>query len=606
MFCSYCGASNVQDARFCSSCGRSLAVTPASAGGSDLSASQVQAAERHAGYTALTEMGLPIDTVLAGRYRIRRELGTGGMGRVYLAEDETLGTLVAIKVLRNLLSHDPGSVQRLKKEAKLAMQLSHTNIVRVHNYHESELIKFLVMEYVEGETLAYRLAREDSLQEAEACRIAVAICHGLEHAHEKRIIHRDLKPGNILLGQDGSIKIADFGIARVCRDSMSRLTSQLDSGTLIYMSPEQLMGESSELSDLYSMGVILYELLSGEVPFHSGDIQAQIREKPPKPLPNVSGEMNHIVLKCLVKMPQGRLASVGELRALLLAEIGRGQAGPRVAGLGTEALGPPSPPPLTDAVPREQPPTAGRQIRPPLAAADTARQSPPSVPSAAQGPQSPITGTPAAETRGGMEPSAGPERSIQSHLRGGQVLTSAVRGAIGFGLGAVPPAICWVLYVYRTVTISGILALLALMSYVCWGWIGARILKVDRTYLRRFLIAFLVPGALFAAASISDRNDELVFVALLVGLLIAGSLSGAAVRRNWRLVAAGSLAFGLLPFFFLALYDVCLKVLDLQQFSAFAAPMMAAALSGFLFGSALALWGNPRTTATASGEQRDR
>ena len=252
-------------------------------------------------------MGLQINTVLAERYRIRRELGMGGMGRVYLAEDETLGTLVAIKVLRDLLSRDPGSVQRLKKEAKLAMQLSHPNIVRVHNYHESELIKFLVMEYVEGETLAHRLAREDCLQEAEARRLAIAICSGLEHAHEKRIIHRDLKPGNILLGQDGSIKIADFGIARVCRDSMSRLTSQLDSGTLIYMSPEQLMGESSELSDLYSMGAILYELLSGEVPFHSGDIQAQIREKPPKPLPNVSAEMNHIVLKCLVKMPQGQV-----------------------------------------------------------------------------------------------------------------------------------------------------------------------------------------------------------------------------------------------------------------------------------------------------------
>ena len=378
MFCNYCGVANALDARFCNSCGRSLAVTPASAGGSELSGSPVRAVERHAGDPALTEMGLPINTVLAGRYRVRRELGMGGMGRVYLAEDETLGTPVAIKVLRDLLSHDAGSVQRLKKEAKLAMQLSHPNVVRVHNYHESEMIKFLVMEYVEGETLAHRLAREDSLQEAEARRIAIAICHGLEHAHEKRIIHRDLKPGNILLGQDGSIKIADFGIARVCRDSMSRLTSQLDSGTLIYMSPEQLMGESSELSDLYSMGAILYELLSGEVPFHSGDIQAQIREKPPKPLPHVSAETNHVVLKCLVKMPQGRYASVRALRQALLGESGSGQGEIRGTGHETEVCGPESP------LPQTSPPR------------------PENPPSAAQQPQNPMAQMPAAEARGGM------------------------------------------------------------------------------------------------------------------------------------------------------------------------------------------------------------
>jgi hypothetical protein len=147
---------------------------------------------------------------------------------------------------------------------------------------------------------------------------------------------------------------------------------------------------------------------------------------------------------------------------------------------------------------------------------------------------------------------------------------------------------------------------LALVSYASCGWIGGWILQLDRSVLRRFVLAFLVPGVLFAAASIPAREYELMFVALIVGLLIAGAWSAASVHKSWHWIAAGSLAFGVLPLLSLALYEMCLEWLNLFDFSAFAAPLMGAAISGFLFGGARALWGNPRITATASGDQHDR
>ncbi|MGA2263449.1 MAG: serine/threonine-protein kinase [Acidobacteriota bacterium] len=259
-------------------------------------------------------MGVPAGTILLDRYRILKELGMGGMGTVYLAEDQKLEMPVAIKILRALLSSDPGSVKRLIGEAKASMLLAHPNIVRVHNFEDGETLKFLVMEYVEGETLAHRIAKQGKLEESEVRRIGIEATKGLEHAHSKKVIHRDLKPGNILLGEEDAVKIADFGIARVCRDSMSRLTSMQDSGTLLYMSPEQLAGKSTEASDLYSMGVVLYEMLNGDPPFCSGDIPYQIRDVAPEPLQGVSPQLSAIVLRCLAKKPEMRFAGARELR----------------------------------------------------------------------------------------------------------------------------------------------------------------------------------------------------------------------------------------------------------------------------------------------------
>jgi serine/threonine protein kinase len=306
MFCTYCRAPNPEDAAFCSACGRDITTSS----GKNSNSGPLESEP--------TDLGLVIGSLLSQRYRIQKTIGVGGMGRVYLGEDEKLKMPVAIKVMREILSRDPGSVARLMAEARHAMQLAHTNIIRVHNFEDDGIVKFLVMEYVEGETLAHRVASQSRLSEAETRQIGIAICHGLEHAHEKRVIHRDLKPANVLLGKDGSIKIADFGIARACRDSVSRLTSQKDdSGTLPYMSPEQMMGESSEASDIYSLGAVLYELLSGEPPFHTGDIWVQIREKPPKPLAGVSSELDAVVRRCLEKNPEARFAHVSDLEEAL-------------------------------------------------------------------------------------------------------------------------------------------------------------------------------------------------------------------------------------------------------------------------------------------------
>jgi formylglycine-generating enzyme required for sulfatase activity len=297
MFCNHCGARNADGSSFCSACGKTI--TSPSLGGPAAPA---------------TELGLPAGFILANRYRILGELGIGGMGRVYLAEDQRLEAKVAIKVLREMLSRDSGSVKRLITEAKLSIQLSHPNVVRVNHFEDGEMVKFLVMEYIEGQTLADYIANKEKLPEEEARHIGIEICKGLEHAHTKKVIHRDIKPGNILLAKNGEIKIADFGIARECRDSMSRLTSQIDSGTLLYMSPEQLVGRSNEASDVYSLGVVLYEMLQGRPPFRSGDITYQIREMDPEPLAGVTSELSTIILKCLEKKPELRCPSVRVMR----------------------------------------------------------------------------------------------------------------------------------------------------------------------------------------------------------------------------------------------------------------------------------------------------
>ena len=311
-FCHNCGEACGWEDRFCTSCRTELRPTVSRPSGGMRSGSTVPD-PRDALASMQTELGLPTGSLLADRYKILKELGAGGMGRVYLAEDQKLAIPVAVKVLRDILKQDPGSVKRLVAEAKASILLSHPNIVRLHNFEDGETAKFLVMEYVEGETLAHKIAREGKITEEDARRIGAEVCKGLELAHQKKVIHRDMKPGNVLLGKDGSVKIADFGIARLCRDSMSRLTSQQDSGTLLYMAPEQLDGESGEASDIYSFGVMLYEMLAGDPPFISGEITAQIRYKAPKEIEGISPAMSRIVMKCLEKKPENRFASVKEL-----------------------------------------------------------------------------------------------------------------------------------------------------------------------------------------------------------------------------------------------------------------------------------------------------
>lgn len=211
MFCGQCGAANPDNHAFCAKCGRPLPP------GSDADPLDAQA----------TVVGLRTGQLLANRYRLDRLLGRGGMGQVWLARDTELDRVVAVKVVHDLLAHDAQAMARLREEARITIPLRHPHIVAVNHFEPSGPVTFLVMEYVEGESLAERLAREKTLLAAEAIRIGLAVAQALAHAHEQRVLHRDVKPANVLLGTQGDVRLADFGIARVASDSLSRLSGAL-------------------------------------------------------------------------------------------------------------------------------------------------------------------------------------------------------------------------------------------------------------------------------------------------------------------------------------------------------------------------------------------
>jgi len=204
------------------------------------------------------------ETLLAaGRYRVERTLGQGGMAVVYLAHDEELHRLVAVKVLAEHLAGDANFRARFLQESKLASRLSHPNVVQVYDAGETEGSPYIVMEYVPGDTLAQRA----KLTHAEVVPLALQACAGLQHAHDAGLVHRDVKPANLLVREDDVLKIADFGIARAAE--LTRLTQHgTVLGTAAYLSPEQGAGEEvSAATDIYSLGAVIYELLTGRPPY---------------------------------------------------------------------------------------------------------------------------------------------------------------------------------------------------------------------------------------------------------------------------------------------------------------------------------------------------
>jgi len=203
------------------------------------------------------------ETLAAGRYRIERALGHGGMAVVYLAHDEELHRRVAIKVLANHLRGDDNFRARFLQESKLASRLSHPNVVQVYDAGETEGSPYIVMEYVPGHTVAERGKRPHT----EAVPLALQACAGLQHAHDAGLVHRDVKPANLLVREDDVLKIADFGIARAAE--LTRLTQHgTVLGTAAYLSPEQAAGEEvTTATDIYSLGAVVYELLTGRAPY---------------------------------------------------------------------------------------------------------------------------------------------------------------------------------------------------------------------------------------------------------------------------------------------------------------------------------------------------
>ena len=257
-----------------------------------------------------------MEALSAGRYRIARELGRGGMASVYLAHDEELGRDVAVKYLAEHLSGDDAFRARFVREARLAGRLAHPNIVRVYDVGELEGRPFIVMEYVPGTSLD----RAGLLSAAGAVDVGIQACAGLQHAHDAGLVHRDVKPANLLLRDDGVLKIADFGIARASESTRHTQAGTL-LGTAAYLAPEQIAGgEASAASDIYALGAVLYELLTGRPPYAFStlpELAAQQADGVIEPVsdvePHVPLEVEAAVMHALARDPRFRPSSAAEL-----------------------------------------------------------------------------------------------------------------------------------------------------------------------------------------------------------------------------------------------------------------------------------------------------
>ncbi|MFD9004910.1 Stk1 family PASTA domain-containing Ser/Thr kinase [Streptomyces sp. NPDC059582] len=265
---------------------------------------------------------------LGGRYELSHVLGRGGMAEVYLAHDTRLGRTVAVKTLRADLARDPSFQARFRREAQSAASLNHPAIVAVYDtgedYIDGVSIPYIVMEYVDGSTLRELLHSGRKLLPERTLEMTIGILQGLEYAHRSGIVHRDIKPANVMLTRNGQVKVMDFGIARAMGDSgMTMTQTAAVIGTAQYLSPEQAKGEQVDArSDLYSTGCLLYELLTVRPPFVGDSPVAvayqHVREEPQSPSvydPEITPEMDAIVLKALVKDPNYRYQSADEMRA---------------------------------------------------------------------------------------------------------------------------------------------------------------------------------------------------------------------------------------------------------------------------------------------------
>jgi len=264
------------------------------------------------------------DRVLDNRYEIQGEIGRGGMATVYRGVDRTLDRPVAIKVIRKELAQEPAFLERFRREASAAAGLSHQNIVSIYDAHLSESPYYIVGEYVSGGSLHDRLAAEGALPVEEAVRLASKVCEALGHAHAHGLIHRDVKPQNILLTGSGEPKLADFGIAHALATPKLTQTG-ITLGTAHYASPEQAKGEPLDLrSDLYSLGVVLFEMLTGQVPFNAETPVAIGVKHITEPLPSLRAlrpeippAVEAVVRKAMAKEPAARYQSAAEMKAAL-------------------------------------------------------------------------------------------------------------------------------------------------------------------------------------------------------------------------------------------------------------------------------------------------
>jgi serine/threonine-protein kinase len=261
-----------------------------------------------------------IGTVLSGRYKLEAKLGSGGMSTVYLANDGTLDRAVAVKVMHREMSEQPDQLERFRQEARAVAKLSHPNVVAVIDAGEDGGHPYIVFEYVEGETLKQRIARLGALDTQEALAYAIEIARGLTVAHARNMVHRDIKPQNVLIDAEGRAKLTDFGISRQLEQDGMTATGRV-LGTTDYVAPEQAMGHPVDpRSDIYSLGVVLYEMLIGQVPFHAdsqvGVAMKHVNEELPdvqQRRPEISAASALVVERATTKDPAERYQEVGEM-----------------------------------------------------------------------------------------------------------------------------------------------------------------------------------------------------------------------------------------------------------------------------------------------------
>ena len=317
-FCKKCGNNVDADAVFCVSCGTPVGNTTGKVEQQPEQDDSFKTQLRQKpAYGAVNLDDLPKGHVINDRYEVKEKLGQGGFGTVYRAFDKKMKIDKALKVLPEAVTSDREAMESLGEEASTMVRLNHPNIVRVYDFEEKGRIKYIDMEFVDGKNLTDIKLDEPSkkMTEASVRKLVSQITAGLSYAHSKNVIHKDIKPQNILISKTGKIKIMDFGISETVRSSMSRVENSSSAGTLMYMSPEQIKGMNvGREADIYSFGIMLYELLSGKPPFHKGDISYQIINQTPEFIAGVSDEMNQFLQKCLAKDYTQRFRDFGAVQ----------------------------------------------------------------------------------------------------------------------------------------------------------------------------------------------------------------------------------------------------------------------------------------------------
>jgi serine/threonine protein kinase len=325
--CPKCSADNSDDSRFCKSCAEPLSApsqmpTATSPVAEVPRPTETPHVARIVSSDSIPAGGFTPGTILADRYRIIGLLGRGGMGEVYRADDLKLGQPVALKFLPPKLAQDPVRRERFFAEVRITRQLSHPNICRVYDIAEIDGRHFLSMEYIDGEDLASLLKRIGHLTNEKALDIARQLAAGLAAAHERGVLHRDLKPANIMLDGHGHVRITDFGLAIAADETTD---SAEIAGTPAYMAPEQLAGKGATVrSDMYSLGLVLYEIYTGKKAFTATTL-AELRQQKETQTPRAISELREgmdpvverLIQRCMERDPNARPASVSQLALAL-------------------------------------------------------------------------------------------------------------------------------------------------------------------------------------------------------------------------------------------------------------------------------------------------